>query len=1158
MVKNLLLFSLLFFVSTNILLGDDKNELQILSKLILLSQNEKTHHNIEFDELLNSDFKNPILKSYIDIFKFRRGLVENIGFIKNYALIGPFENSGDSGFSKEYPVEKNLDLSKEWEGKNQKTHWKPINNYNYKGFIQFKNFINPKPDSLAYLLTYIKVKKDGVYQIRLGSGSRTELFLNGEKIINREKGGIPYYDQHVVDVKLSAGTHSIVVKVGFENYWGIYLRLTDSNGFYTDNLEDITPSKNIVSNGKSSVVKISNQIEEIITQLSKNIDKEFDLSILGVLSYYFIPFDTKQRPLPFEKYFENNPWLYYLHSFDPHKKDEMLKKSAYEYHLEGGVKYIESLIEKGFLIETLSYFDYFSKKYPDTLEKYIMEYKIYNALNLEIYGFSKLKNLLNIVEKKVYKETTSLNKPIINLFSKKLTEYQKFIFLKENPLLTQKNRVKLYEEYIEELQSSDKEELLLLYWEQGEFNSYKKLLHSLLKEIPLHYNYNIKWLRVLTAQQQYDKAIEHYKKNELILKDAPEVLLLMGEIYQLKNDYQQANLFFEKYLEFNPSDHKIYKYLQDDGKKVDFWALSYQKTLDDEFKNTINKKWNAPAYFLYDYTFLKLKEDYSYQTYRSFAVKIESKEALQYYNQVPIYYAPEDEEIIYSEMFLVKKDGSKIKIQNYNNRFSRSKQNGAFMNYSQRVYSIGNLEVGDTIQLSYYLNRKNIYHESFFGSTYNIQSGIAKNLSIFGFIIPDSMTLYFNKNMESKYGFKYFIPFTSIGDMTTESMQTGYTDNYLYLSVTSFKEWKEMITWYKNLIKGGDDIPTEIANEIKKMTDGLSLKEKIQKIQEYVFKNTHYVGIELGINSYKPFSATEVLDRKFGDCKDKANLLNSLLKVVNIDAYMVLVRAGRIGRIKLDENPNPRDFNHAISYIPSLDLYIDSTAEFNGLDSLPEGNQGAYSLIIADGKVAQYIPIFQEKEVVNVKGIKKENNLEATIKISLNGSRAATTRYIFQNREKQLDIVKEYLKPKFGDSTITDLLIDGLENIQSGLSYQFKIVIKDFFKNRRVHPTLFLKDLSNQLRVLPERKTEMKIPYYQLNETIEISGVEGDNLKKENSLNGDFIKLLQKTELKNGVLNYQTDFQFTLDRVSTTEYPKFRDEIRKVDEIILKNEFYLK
>ncbi len=1149
MVNKVLFLFLVFFISTNSLFADDKDELTKLSKIVLLSQNEQNYHDYQFSEILDAEFKNKTIKSYIDIFKFRRESLKNIGFVENYALIGPFENSGNSGFSNPLPVEKDLDLSKEWNGKNQKTHWKPIEKYNFKGFIQFKNFLNPKSDSLGYLLTYIKVKKEGVYQIRFGTGSKSELFLNGEKIITREKEGVPFYDQDVVDVKLSSGIHSILVKVGFESSWGIYLRLTDLDGFYTDNLENLTPSKNISANGKSTIVKIWNPIKNIIDDISIKVDESFDKSIFGVLSYYFIPFDIKQRPLPFEKYFENTPWLYFLHSFEPHKKGEMLKKSAYQFDLDGGLKYVDSLINKGFLVDALSYFKLFSEKHPNSLEKELMEYRIYKSLNLDIYSFSKLMKKLNLNSKEKITESVK---------NEKLTEYQKFSLLKENPILTQKDKVEIYENYINQLSNSDKEELLTLYWQLGEFEKYKKLLHTLLKEIPLHYNYNIKWLRVLTAQQQYDKAIQHYFKNELILKDAPEILLLVGEIYQMKNDYQQANIFFEKYLELNPSDHKIYKYLQDGGKKVDFWALSYQKTLHDEFKSTINLKWNAPAYFLYDYTFVKLKEDFSYQTFHSFAVKIESKEALQFYKQIPIYYAPEDEEIIHSEMFQIKKDGTKVNVQNYNNRFSRSKNNGAFMNYSQRVYTLGNIEVGDIIELSYYINRKNIYQEPFFGATYNIQGGIAKNLAIYGFIVPSSMNLYFNKNMDEKYGFKYFSPFISLSDLPIETMSTGYSDNYPYLSVTSFKNWNEMISWYKNLIEGGDTIPIDIANEIKKLTDGLSIKEKVEKVQEYVLKNTHYVGIELGINSYKPFSATEVLDRKFGDCKDKANLLNSLLKTIGVESYMVLVRAGRLGKIDLNDKPNPRYYNHAISYIPSLNLFIDTTAELNGLDALPDGNQGAYSLIINDKKIGEFIPIFKEKEIIHLKGIKKEENLEATIKISLNGSKAASTRYIFQNREKQLDIVKQFLKPRVGDSIISDLFIDGLDDIQGGLSYEFKIVLKDFFKNRRVHPTIFLKNLSNQLQLLPERKTEMKIPYYELNEIIEIEGIDGDLSNKESSIDGKFLKLFQKMELKNKKLIYQTNFQFNIDRVSTTDYPTFRDEIRKVDEIMIKNELYLK
>ena len=78
------------------------------------------------------------------------------------------------------------------------------------------------------------------------------------------------------------------------------------------------------------------------------------------------------------------------------------------------------------------------------------------------------------------------------------------------------------------------------------------------------------------------------------------------------------------------------------------------------------------------------------------------------------------------------------------------------------------------------------------------------------------------------------------------------------------------------------------------------------------------MGLEFGIHGYKPYKVTQVLARRFGDCKDKASLLIALLREVGVDAELVLVRTRRGGRL----DPEPASlavFDHAIVYVPKLD-----------------------------------------------------------------------------------------------------------------------------------------------------------------------------------------------------------------------------------------------
>ncbi|MFB6350632.1 MAG: hypothetical protein ABEK29_02430, partial [Bradymonadaceae bacterium] len=83
-------------------------------------------------------------------------------------------------------------------------------------------------------------------------------------------------------------------------------------------------------------------------------------------------------------------------------------------------------------------------------------------------------------------------------------------------------------------------------------------------------------------------------------------------------------------------------------------------------------------------------------------------------------------------------------------------------------------------------------------------------------------------------------------------------------------------------------------------------------------------------------------------CKDKSSLMKVMLEEAGVEANLVLVRTRDLGTV--DQRPaSMHVFNHAIVYVPKLDLFLDPTAEFNGTTELTPMDQGAQALIVEDG-----------------------------------------------------------------------------------------------------------------------------------------------------------------------------------------------------------------
>jgi hypothetical protein len=138
--------------------------------------------------------------------------------------------------------------------------------------------------------------------------------------------------------------------------------------------------------------------------------------------------------------------------------------------------------------------------------------------------------------------------------------------------------------------------------------------------------------------------------------------------------------------------------------------------------------------------------------------------------------------------------------------------------------------------------------------------------------------------------------------------------------------------------------------------------EKIRAISSYV-QNIQYISIQTGIGrggGYRPHAANEVFAKSYGDCKDKANLMRAMLKVVGIEAYPVSIYSGDPNYVRTSW-PSPQQFNHCIIAVkvsaqtqantiiqhPTLGrlLMFDATDEQTPLGDLPYYLQGSLALI---------------------------------------------------------------------------------------------------------------------------------------------------------------------------------------------------------------------
>ncbi len=132
------------------------------------------------------------------------------------------------------------------------------------------------------------------------------------------------------------------------------------------------------------------------------------------------------------------------------------------------------------------------------------------------------------------------------------------------------------------------------------------------------------------------------------------------------------------------------------------------------------------------------------------------------------------------------------------------------------------------------------------------------------------------------------------------------------LDITSLASWDAFAAWYRRLTQGSDAQDPAVKAKAEDLAAGATSRlDKIRKAYEFV-SALRYVAIEFGINGIRPRTPAIVLQNRYGDCKDKANLLIALLADMGIDGRFCLLNRGS----STDVTFPSWQFNHAIAYVP--------------------------------------------------------------------------------------------------------------------------------------------------------------------------------------------------------------------------------------------------
>jgi tetratricopeptide (TPR) repeat protein len=269
---------------------------------------------------------------------------------------------------------------------------------------------------------------------------------------------------------------------------------------------------------------------------------------------------------------------------------------------------------------------------------------------------------------------------------------------------------------------------------------------------------------------------------------------------------------------------------------------------------------------------------------------------------------------------------------------------------------------------------------------------------------------------------------------------------YPEIEFSTGTSWKNVASEYARLsndkLRSGD--VEALISKIKAKNG--SRADLIRSIVGSIHKRVRYTGVEFGESSLIPQFPSETLRRGYGDCKDKAALLVTMLRSAGIHASLALLDTGP-GRDLNARLPGLGMFDHAIVYVPGVgtdsDLWIDATAQYTQVGTLPWMDYGRWALIIDDStEVLKQIPditstsnVHRELREVTLAEYGMANFVETDDEI---GPDEADYREFYSGESKQVREASEgYVKEAYLADSLSSLEHDDLSDLDKPGTVRF-------------------------------------------------------------------------------------------------------------------------
>jgi len=912
---------------------------------------------------------------------------KRLGLLDDAWVVGPFDAQGRGALERSFPVEADVatlkpDPSRSYAGKERQVAWRRVPKQAFvEGALFLDAILRPDADAVAFLAAYVSSDRDRWVALRVGSPGPIKAWVDGGAVLSNDAVRPAEMDQDAAPVHLRRGANLLVLKsVVTQGAWRLFARLTEPDGRPLTGVSTtaLVPEHLAAADGKPPAARPVRELGKILRERAQVRRKG----------------DAVQAWLDYARFLS----LASPADSELHATEAAAKQAA----AAAGAKLTEPAVRALLLLGDVAQEEDDRRA---ALEKALPGIRdpADRAVQLSAIGQLWRRQRRDHLAIARWREAVALDPACIPAqLALAHAEEQGGMMAgaraRLESLPAAARALPLAEGATADVLSalgrrSDAEALYRSVYQakRTDISAMRDLAASVRSRGDLRaaaelYAEAARWRPDLTSlvfdqaairegQGDVDSARNLLRRAMENLPDDAGLPEELGRLEARAGHVQEAAASMRRSLDLRPQNPNLRRYLdelvegskkQKGGRTIDELAQANAadgRALADEILASPPSGTDvAPAEVVLDRTVVRVHGNGLSERFVQRLVHLRTERAANDSQEVWIRFEPgrQEVEVRKARVFRRGKDGS-VEVSEATGRDERELSEpwyGLYYDSRAEIVYFENLQAGDVVEIQYsvadvaYANELSDY----FGDFQMIADTFPTRRWEYTLIAPRERTFYFNSprcaglvSTAESHADETVHRFVAkrVARVESEPAMPGISEVAPYLHVSTYRSWDDVGRWYWNLIADQMQDDGSLKKAALAATVGFtSLPDRVKAIHKLVVESTRYVGLEFGIHGYKPYKATQVFERRFGDCKDKATLLVSLLRTIGIKAEIVLLRTRHSGRID-DKPASLAVFDHAIAYVPALDLYLDGTAEFSGLAEFPAEDQDVMALRVS-------------------------------------------------------------------------------------------------------------------------------------------------------------------------------------------------------------------